>query len=421
MKQITLLLLLAINLYACQKLDDKDNSPNNIPHTLTLRTRAGDAISYPVYLYVFDEEEQCVGAQTISSASQSISFTLPNGVYKLSAFAGVGNDYQMPTGNTPTDKITLKTGNKATTALSVGVQNINLTSDTNVDMTLQYATTKIEACITNVPDEYTTVAFKLSPIYSAITLCGDFTGAGQSVEIACQKDNSGNWTCDPTYIFPGSNVQTTISIILGKSNGNKTDFDYNYHGAPQANHPFKINANFASQSKMAISLSMSDWSTTTTVDFNFGKEQTTSSTIKESEIPSTRDIWEEGIVFDIQRDNNALKILVLDLFESPQAILTTEVASYFSFEDGWRLPTSNEAELLNTRFSGYLGEINKAIQDADDTYYTLKTSLRYLCTKENESSYYSYSFNVGGTVSKAGEKTKYLGRMVKGYDYTVIN
>ncbi|MDO4949582.1 MAG: hypothetical protein Q4E55_05385 [Bacteroidales bacterium] len=416
MRHTTLLALLALGLHACQQLDD-ENIADTSSHTLTLRTRASNAIDYPAYLYIFNEAGQCVDTQTISDTSQSISSTLPNGMYNLYVFAGVGNSYQLPSGHATTDKIQIKTGDKATTALSAGNQSINLTSDTNVAIALQYMTTKIEACITNVPDDYTTVAFKLSPVYSAITLNGEYTNAGQTLEATCKKDNLGNWISDSIYSFPGSNVQTTITIILEKKDGSKTHFDYTYHGSPQANHPFQINANFANQSKMAITLSMGEWSTTTTVNFNFGNEQTTptSNTIKESEIPTVRDLWNEGIVFDTQQDDNKLKITVLDLYESPQAILTSDVATHFSFEEGWRLPTFKEAELLNARFANHLGEINQTIQD----YYTLKTNHRYLCTKEGENNYYTYSFKVGSNISKAGEKTKYLGRMVKDYNYTI--
>lgn len=420
MRHFTLLALLLFGLQACQQLDDEDIVQNST-HTLTLRTRAGEAIDYPAYLYIFNETGQCVDTQTISGASQSISSTLPNGMYSLFVFAGVGNDYQLPPGNATTDKITIKTSDKATTALSAGSQSINLTSDTNVDIALQYAVARIEACITNVPDEYTSVAFKLSPVYSAITLNGEYTGTGQTVETSCKKDNLGNWICDPFYSFPGNNVQTTITIILGKADGSKTSYEYIHHGAPQANHPFEINANFTNNSKVSITLSIDGWDTTTTVNFNFGNGETrqTSNTIKESEIPATRDLWNEGIVFDTQRNNDTLRITVLDLFESPQAILTSEVATHFSFDDGWRLPTHKEADLLNVRFANHLGEINKALEDASENYYTIKTNYRYLCTKEGESSHYTFSFKEGSSISKAGEKTKYLGRMVKDYNYTI--
>ena len=92
-----LVLLFVVSLISCEKytaVDEFDNKEAN--STLIIRTRAvtaeeaeGEAqISYPVNIYVFNDNDRCVKYTTINSEDEELSLNLPEGGYDVYAIAG---------------------------------------------------------------------------------------------------------------------------------------------------------------------------------------------------------------------------------------------------------------------------------------------------------------------------------------------
>ena len=97
----------ALSLTACEKCIIEESSvADDESSKLFISTRAaaandgGDAdgeISYPVNVYVFDEDGACVATKSIESSEEPLELNVPAGDYDVYAVAGAdGEDYDLP-------------------------------------------------------------------------------------------------------------------------------------------------------------------------------------------------------------------------------------------------------------------------------------------------------------------------------------
>ena len=140
MKKILVVLLAfiwAFSAVSCSKieLDEEETSQSQsatgstkVP-TTTLRvkfqtseTESGETtISYPVNVYVFDQQGQCVSLKVITSSSSTLSLKLPVGSYDVYAIGGADEAvYELPTQDNATKEslLTLRTGKYNDTSVS---------------------------------------------------------------------------------------------------------------------------------------------------------------------------------------------------------------------------------------------------------------------------------------------------------------
>jgi hypothetical protein len=117
----TLLLFLT----SCQKGFEEEESLA-VSKSLKIETRSADKtpISYPLYLYAFNEEGNCAAQQTIESESQSISLELTSGKFHILAISGCSEEYALPDKPKITDKIHIENSQGAKSPMMIGKADI---------------------------------------------------------------------------------------------------------------------------------------------------------------------------------------------------------------------------------------------------------------------------------------------------------
>lgn len=161
-------------------------------------------------------------------------------------------------------------------------------------------------------------------------------------------------------------------------------------------------------------LEVTDWKGSVEMDFGFGANGKIENGL--TDVPQAGTIWNGMIVADIgETDDGAVNLLLMTLAQWENTVSQVEsILSGYSVNgiSGWRLPTQDEVSVLRTRFSG-IGrtELNEMITEHDDALPVLDAEERYLCTKNDV--FYSFKFEEGTSITKAGEKRSYYIRLVK--------
>ena len=141
-----------------------------------------------------------------------------------------------------------------------------------------------------------------------------------------------------------------------------------------------------------------------------------------SNLPEVGSIWNGTIVADIiEADGFGADLLLMSLDEWDATVSDVEdVEDGYTVNDisGWRLPTFEEAKLLQSSFSGDNRlNLNELITEYDETLYGIDGEERYLCEKSGV--YYTFIFAGGRVISKAGTKKSYYVRLVKTYHVSI--
>ena len=161
-------------------------------------------------------------------------------------------------------------------------------------------------------------------------------------------------------------------------------------------------------------LELVDWKGSVEVDFGCGENESPEDVLMA--VPQVGTIWNGMIVADIvEADDTGASLLLMTLEQWEDAVSQVDgILSGYSVNgvSGWRLPTHEEASVLRTRFSG-IGrtELNDMIAEYDVSLNGLDGEERYLCTKNDV--FYSFKFEEGTSITKAGEKRSYYIRLVK--------
>ena len=141
----TLLLFLT----SCQKGFEEEEEENlAVSKSLKIETRSADKtpISYPLFLYAFNEEGNCAAQQTIESEAQSISLELTSGKFHILAISGCSEEYALPDKPKITDKIHIENSQGAKSPMMIGKADITIgEKNASLNITLSYAVTAISA------------------------------------------------------------------------------------------------------------------------------------------------------------------------------------------------------------------------------------------------------------------------------------
>lgn len=406
-------LALGYLLAGCQQLPETEEL-DQVPQQLKIkaRTASEEALDYPLHLYVFDTKGRCVASQVLQTAEETIFLHLVPNTYKCVLISDASGGYVLPEDPQADSAIRLESHDGAQAPLMVGKADVQLEHrNTTLNIIMRYAVTALTANVQDIPEEVTEVHLLLSPLHASLYLNGEYGTDSYQIDIPCKKDAGNVWRTDTVYSFPGMGPETLFSVELTYADGKRETYAYTYPGKPEANRPFNITGNYAGAISVDGSFIIEGWGAATDVSFTFGTAQQEDEpadppTEDTGTTPQVGQIWNDGIVVDVDGDN----VLVMSTEEWIANVW--EVESILAENPGWHVPTYEEAKLLRAAFNGKeLNELNNRIVEYDGTLSEIDDEERYLCTKEEV--YYSFLFEEGSSITKAGSKRSYCMRVVK--------
>lgn len=414
-----------ISLFAsCQKgfEDEEDISSSLQPLKVVVRSADENAeICYPLHIYAFNQKGENAARQTIESEEEAIELELPKGDFHIFAIAGCSEEYSLPERPKITDKIQMEDGKGAKNPIMTGKADISIgDKSSRLEITLSYAVTAISVELKGLPADVASVSLSLSPMYSSLLMSGEYEDKGGKIEIPCWLDTENIWNANTLYTFPGSGEETTLSILVTKKDGTETTYAYTYKGIPEANRAFNVSGNYTGGITVGGEFIVKGWEEPIQVNFDFGlieeesgkddteNEEDNSGEEEEDNLnaPEVGSIWNDAIVVNVEGSN----VLVMSLEE--WACYADELNQLMEEigTDGWDLPTTSEARLLNQTFQGNnLSMLNDLLWD--NNYDQIDETKRYFY---NHNGYiYAFGFKSSSQFREAGLKTKYRLRLVK--------
>lgn len=450
-------IIIACFAFSCQQLPEDDDAVfSDGDKTLKVKVRtAGDAeIVYPLYLYAFTSKGKLVASQTIVGAEDNMALPLTKGDFQVVALSGASDDYQLPESPELDDAIVLSATDGADTPLMLGRANVEVgdSEESSAQITLTYVVAALKVKLKDVPENVTDVQLSLSPLYSSLSMGGEYGNEGdfQKVKVNCSLVSEGVWAAETTYIFPGNAKETVFSIYFKTDDGTEVTYGYTTDDVPTANYLFNVTGTYAGGVIVGGNFDVTDWEGSIDVDFDFGGDMVPDddengdndeddgkddegegddgqTDVKLEGVPEVGTIWNDMIVVDMgEADDTGVDLLLMSMDEWRYIYVSEadEVPKEYSINgiSGWRYPTYEEAALLRNRFNTYnLDDLNDLIEEYDEEYgynlYGLSDGddERYLCLKDGV--YYSFQFVPATSRTKAGEKRSYYVRLVKTYRY----
>lgn len=436
-KRILSLLTFGLLTFGCQQLPDDDVlMDEEMEESLKVEVRSaeGAKIIYPLQLYAFGEDGQLVASQIVKKAEDEMLLPMAEGDYQVVAVSGLSDAYQMPEKPALDEDIVYVSTESANVPLMMARADVGIgrSADQTVELTLSHVVAALNVTLKNVPEGISEVQLALSPLYSSISMEGEYGGKMQSVKVGCTQTTTGTWVAETTYIFPGNGKETIFSISFKSEDGTEVTYSYTYKAVPEANKPFNVTGSYSEGVSVGGDFDVNDWEGGIEVEFDFGAsvvpdededgDEGDDSVTDLTGIPEVGTIWNDMIVADMdEAEDGGIDLLLMSLDE--WEIITSqaeEVAEGYSVNNlsGWRLPTHDEAAVLRARFSGNKRlALNDLIAEYDGELYGLAggEKERYLCLKEG--AFYSFQFISGTRTTKAGEKRSYYVRLVKTYRY----
>lgn len=437
--------------FSCQQLPEDDEwVSGDGDKTLKVKVRsAGEAeIVYPLYLYAFTSKGKLVASQTMENEEVDVALPLSKGDFQVVAVSGASEDYLLPEKPELDDVIVLSATDGADTPLMVGRANVEVgdAEESSAQITLTYVVAALNVKLKDVPDNVTDVQLSLSPLYSSLSMGGEYGNEGdsQKVKVNCSLVSEGVWAAETTYIFPGNAKETVFSIYFKTDDGTEVTYGYTGDDIPTANYLFNVTGTYAGDVIVGGNFDVTDWEGSIDVDFDFGGEVVPDDDkddnndkddeegddgqpdIKLEGVPEVGTIWNDMIVVDMgEADETGVDLLLMSMDEwNVYVSEADEVPKKYSVNgiSGWRYPTHDEATLLRDRFNTYnLWDLNKLIEEYNEKYdcdlYGLADGddERYLCLKDDV--YYTFRFVPATSRTKAGENRSYYVRLVKNYRY----
>ena len=414
-----------ISLFAsCQKGFEDEEDISSSLHPLKVVARSADEnaeICYPLHIYAFNQKGENAARQTIESEEEAIELELPKGDFQIFAIAGCSEEYSLPERPKITDKIQMEDGKGAKNPIMTDKADISIgDKSSRLEITLSYAVTAISVELKGLPADVASVSLSLSPMYSSLLMSGEYEDKGGKIEIPCWLDTENIWNANTLYTFPGSGEETTLSILVTKKDGTETTYAYTYKGIPEANRAFNVSGNYTGGITVGGEFIVKGWEEPIQVNFDFGlieeesgkddteNEEDNSGEEEEDNLnaPEVGSIWNDAIVVNVEGSN----VLVMSLEE--WACYADELNQLMEEigTDGWDLPTTSEARLLNQTFQGSsLAMLNDLLWD--NNYDQIDETRRYFY---NHNGYiYAFGFKSSSQFREAGLKTKYRLRLVK--------
>ena len=192
------LLLAAICLFssACQSLADEDVAVGE-KGTLKVKTRSvvGEDMVYPLSLYAFSDEGDCVASLTVVDADDPIRLSLPAGTYKIVSLAGYSDDYDIPDQPKLEDVVRMVGKAGAEVPLMKGKADVTVGAnrESRLEMALSYAVTAIDLVLSGIPSDVEAVSVTFSSFYSSMKMKGDYMDADYTLNLDCSLNTGNQW------------------------------------------------------------------------------------------------------------------------------------------------------------------------------------------------------------------------------------
>lgn len=450
--QLLLFCVAALSLTACEKCIIEESSvADDEPSKLFISTRAaaandgGDAdgeISYPVNVYVFDEDGACVATKSIESSEEPLELNVPAGDYDVYAVAGAdGEDYNLPSKSDAATNATveLKEGHAHGDLMTAnGSVTMAFGEENKLTLELARKVMMLESInIEKVPENVTAVSVTLSPLRESLLLNGDYDGTDGIYETDLQKDADGTtWKSSKEVYLLEVAGPATVKVSFTVKDEVKT-YSFECSDGLKANHKININGTFGEGNlKMEGIITGATWDSPVDIplDFSEGESSTTTpgddTTNKGTgEIPSVGTLYKGCYVLksedtgsktvvtlmstqkinalayeydekDEQQNQNSMEAAIEKTFKSWSA----------DIEDGpdFRLPTLNELlyvaenlDFINSKLDGYeKSKFEIEYNNGRLTYFYL--------TEDGEISTYSIMSKRSYPNPTSGKKSLYL-------------
>ena len=196
--------------------------------------------------------------QTISSASEKLSLSLPEGEYNLVALAGM-SDYQLDDKNSYDSQILM--GEKIPeNALIQGQAQVVIDSKaTTTEIVMGYQVACLDLTLREIPKGTSEVTITLSPIHTSIGLNGEKTGEPEKVTLTAKSTGEeGVWKVPRCYLFGSEGEQTILSINLINEKG-KTVYGHTIKQSLEAGIPYSISGSYQGGFSLDGELLLQDW------------------------------------------------------------------------------------------------------------------------------------------------------------------
>lgn len=387
----TFLLLAGIlTCFSCEKYSEDDESfeSKEANSTLIIRTRAAadnetdgtDAsseISYPINVYVF-EDDKCVKTSTINSEDEELSLKMAEGNYDVYAIAGADEaSYELPAQESVTKGtvLSLKSGCEHGDIMTA-YANITLAYGENNTLTLQLERKVMmleSVTIKNVPDNVTAVSVCISPLHEALLLNGEYSGEKGVYKTTLTKGSDGTtWkNTQPTYLL--SAVSKATIKILFTIGDDYYSYSYSCEDDLTANHKITIEGTYTSDGfDLKGTITGVTWGTPINITFNFDDESSETGTkpdegsednneTNDDNVPQPGEIYKDCYVLKNEPNARGGKDVTLmslksynkwkftvgdqesmrnDINEGLNSLAVDKIS-------GWRLPTLQEMEYIS--------------------------------------------------------------------------
>lgn len=427
-----LLMIASVTFAACSKdvVDDEENGSSvsgksedgnvtDVNSTLVVRTRAvadNAQVSFPVYIYVFDLDDICLGTAVIESSESSINMELAEGEYAICAVAGANkDDYDIPTKENATAEsvISLRQGKShgdlmyslGFVSLGAGEKITHVLSLERKVMLLQ------EVTISDVPSQMTDVSVTIKPLYEGLRLDGSYSGTDGSYTVHLTRQEGTNvWTKNPNvYLLEAvSGASVKVEVKMTDDKGTGSTYSYLLENELQANYKINIKGTYIAQSGITLSgiIAGVDWEGERTITFDFDENGSTGGSEDESgqvvtgESPAGGTLYKGCYVLSAELLANKTTTVTLisptqtfglvfteDDPESVKAAVNEGIKTVaVDGIEGWRLPSYSEISLMLDKYN----EINKAFEAATGKTSNIVPALSYFY-KTSEGDIWAYT------------------------------
>lgn len=294
-KNICIAILACLLVSSCEKLvlSEEDSIPPLVESesnsVLNIRTRGAsvlnedageeepavqEKVSYPVRVFAFDSQSQCVGVKDIASADDDIQFKLPEGNYRIYAVGlDQGERYTLPDVSAvkPESKLVLK-DDFGHGDLMTASANAALSEDETNILTLQMERKVLkvdDVTMKNIPDNVTKVAVTILPLGENLQVNGEIDGTNGAQSILLSKDEaSRTWSNTESCYLLASNSQATVKVSLTYDTGKALAFSYVSNEKLEANYIVNISGEFkADEVSLSGTIKGVSWAGTKDISF----------------------------------------------------------------------------------------------------------------------------------------------------------
>ena len=281
---ILTVVLMTVALASCEKSLEKAGATEG-NSVLTVMTRSGEndaKVSYPVTIYVMNEDGQCVRRLQLTSANDQLSMKLQPMTYHIYAVAGATDgDYTLPGQDDATATSEIALNEDAVHGdLMTASNTVTMSEEENTVLTLTMVrkVMQIESLVINqVPKSVDAVTVTLAPIYDNLLLNGNYsaTTSTQTVTLTEQADGT-TWQNDEALYMLPSNGNATITVKFSRG-GTITSYAYSSPLPLEANKHIRITGTFTGTDELTLSgtITGATWDGTTTIEFTFDETGST--------------------------------------------------------------------------------------------------------------------------------------------------